>query len=141
MGAGAPYGNKNAEKWTFRNAVVFFNEAIELSMEKDYEQKGSPYKYDFIGELARDMGLYKSIFTELVKKFPVLKRLHNQIIETLEANCFCNSKKGNIKEATAIVNLKSNHHWTDRADITTYDEKIEGINYLLPNENNHKTDT
>ena len=32
----------------------------------------------------------------------------------LEAKCFKHAKKGIIKEATAIVNLKSNYKWTDR---------------------------
>jgi hypothetical protein len=40
--------------------------------------------------------------------------MHEKIISNCETNCFSNSKKGNIREATAIVNLKSNHGWTDR---------------------------
>ena len=32
----------------------------------------------------------------------------------MERNCYSNTKKGIIKEATGIVNLKSNHKWTDR---------------------------
>ena len=101
----APYGNRNAEKWTFKKAIQLFNEAIELSLKKEihYLRDGKKtikiegYKYDFIGEIARDLELYKSIFTELKKKFPILKRKHKRLIETLEANCFCNAKKGNIK--------------------------------------------
>lgn len=122
MGAGAPYGNKNAEKWTFENSLEIFEKAIELANETEtiYHDKepsliiGKKYKFDFIGEVARELGYYKSLFTELKDKFEDLKHLHTQLVETLEANCFCNSKNGIIKEATAIVNLKSNHNWTDR---------------------------
>lgn len=120
----APIGNKNAEKWTLEVAEKLFIDAIELANQKEDTEMHSgsvnwiqtQYKFDFIGEVARELKLYKSIFTELVNKFPQLKPLHLQLIETLEANCFCNAKKGNIKEASAIMNLKSNHHWTDRAE-------------------------
>ena len=123
MTAGAPHGNKNAEKWTIENSIAIFNDAIELAnltetiilKKGEYTTEVEQYKFDFIGEVARELGYYKSLFTELVNKFPKqLKPLHTQLVETLEANCFCNSKKGAIKEATAIVNLKSNHKWTDR---------------------------
>lgn len=122
MTAGAPYGNRNAEKWNIKKAIQLFYDAIELSNKKDKIQlkqgdklqEFEGYKFDFIGEVARELGTHKSIFTNLVDKFPPLKRYHNQLIENLEANCFCNTKKGMIREATGIVNLKSNHRWTDR---------------------------
>jgi hypothetical protein len=133
MPAGAPYGNKNAEKWKIRNALQLFYDAIELSNKEeklqlkqgDKLQELTGYKFDFIGEVARELGTYKSIFTELIKKFPGLKKYHNQLIENLEANCFCNTKKGMIREATGIVNLKSNHKWKDRVDNTTDDKPIK----------------
>ena len=124
MGAGPPIGNKNAEKWTLEESTNIFLKAIEyanireeIKITKDGIQSIRPeYKYDFIGEVARDLGYYKELFTNLVNKFPELQTLHNQLVSTLEANCFYNSKKGNIREATAIVNLKSNHGWTDRTE-------------------------
>lgn len=124
MKAGAPKGNKNAEKWTKENAEKLFIQAIELSNEIETQvlKKGEytitvdVYKYDFIGEVARELKLYKSVFTYLKDTFPELEDYHTQLVETLEANCFCNSKKGAIKEATAIMNLKSNHKWTDRLE-------------------------
>lgn len=144
MPAGPPYGNKNAEKWIIEEAETFFNKAIALANKKEivklkkgeYTIEVEQYKYDFIGEVARELKSYKSIFTDLKNKFPELQYAHIQLIETLEANCFWNSKRGAIKEATAIVNLKSNHKWTDRADLTTNDEKISGINYIVPDANN-----
>lgn len=121
MGAGPPKGNKNAEKWTFEKATALFVHALDFANTQD---KTGQYKYDFIGEVARDLGYYKSLFTELRKKFPELKAFHRELIETLEANCFCNSKKGFIREATAIVNLKSNHKWKDRQDLTSKGQKV-----------------
>lgn len=133
MGAGAPYGNRNAEKWNFKKAIKLFKEAIEMTtiIEKTFLKQGDKvievyaYKYDFIGEVARDLGTFKEIFSHLTKRFSSLSRLHNQLVSNLESNCYYNGKKGNIKEASAIMNLKSNHRWTDRLDNTSKDTKIE----------------
>jgi hypothetical protein len=101
----APKNNKNAEKWTLEDAEKFMNECIKLSENESY---------DFIGEVAFDKKQDKGVFDYLVNKFPELERLKERIKCNCEVNCFRNSKKGKIKEATAIVNLKSNHGWTDR---------------------------
>jgi len=122
---GAPYGNKNAEKWTFKKAISLYNDAIELSNQKETEiitdKNGNitntveVYKFDFIGEIAGELGTYHQMMTQhLPKRFPVIERLINQLNNNLERNCYINTKKGYIKEATGIVNLKSNWKWTDR---------------------------
>lgn len=138
--AGAPFGNRNAEKWTFRKSIELFNKAIEMANEKSYQQipvsggmpikKEQGFKYDFIGEIASELGLYKEIFTNLVNRFPSLKKKHNLLITKLESNCYYNGKNGNIKEASSIMNLKSNHGWTDRKDITTKGKKISEKNNI-----------
>lgn len=112
MGAGAPKENTNAEKWTIEQANELFDKALDLSLQKEY---------DFIGEVARDLGTYREIFTYLVDKFPQLKESHKLILSNLEANCFSHTKKGDINTAVGIVNLKSNYNWTDRqqTDVTT----------------------
>jgi len=120
----APIKNTNAEKWTLEEANNFFDLAIELVTEYDLEK--DTYKYDFIGEVARQLESYKEVFTYLKDKYPnELKEAHKRLISTLEANCFYNSKKGKINTAIGIVNLKSNHGWTDRNDITTKDKEIQ----------------
>jgi len=132
-------GNKNAEKWTlelseklFKDAIVLANQKETVTLKKgEYSYDYECYQFDFIGEVAREMKLYKSIFTEIVEKFPQLKHFHTQLVETLEANCFCNSKKGAIKEATAIVNLKANHYWKDRYDNTSGDKPIESNTIIV----------
>lgn len=110
MPAGAPYGNKNAEKWSFKKAIKLFKDAIELCDEKDDDA----YKFDFIGEIARELGTFHEIFEHLSKRFPSLKRLKNQLDTKIQSNCYSNTKRGKIREATGIVNLKSNWGWTDR---------------------------
>ena len=106
---GAKKGNKNAEVWTLKEAQELFDKALELSTQDDY---------DFIGEIARDLGTYRDVFTYLVSKFSELEDLYSRILSNLEANCFSHIKKGKIKEASGIMNLKSNFKWTDRQDHT-----------------------
>jgi hypothetical protein len=124
MTAGAPFGNTNAEKWTHEVADVFFETALALAETK--EEAGNPM-YDFIGELASDMGYHKQIFAELAEKFDDLQAKRTRLLSRIEANCFRNTKKGKIKEATGIVNLKSNYGWRDRSDITTNDKDLTNI--------------
>lgn len=121
----APYGNKNAEKWTFKKSVRLFNDAIKITNEKESikvnGQNIQSYKFDFIGEIAAELGTFKLIFEHLTKRFPILKRLNNQLHTNIERNCYFNGKKGAIKEASSIMNLKSNFKWTDRRDNTSSD--------------------
>jgi len=109
--------NKNAEKWTEQEALILFHNAISLT-------KGDS-NYDFIGEVAKELNTYREIFTYLNNKFEVCKPLHNQLISNIESNCFSHGKKGEINTAMAIVNLKSNHGWTDRVDTTSKDKEIK----------------
>jgi hypothetical protein len=103
--------NKNAEKWSEEDAIVFMSKAIELSNDKIK-------KYDFIGEIARDMGSYRDIFTYLKDKFKSCKVLYNILSSNLEANCFSHGKSGDIVPAMAIMNLKANYKWSDRVETT-----------------------
>lgn len=117
--AGAPEDNDNAQKWSLEKAKALFSKAIVLSNQKD----GKIYTYDFIGEVARELETYHDVFTYLSKTYKELEDSYKQLKRNLEANCFSNTKKGNIREAIGIVNLKSNYKWTDRIDQTTKGEK------------------
>ena len=130
----APYGNRNAEKWTFRKAVKLYNDAIKLcdKTETIVVTKGAEirkiegYKFDFIGEIAAELGTYHDLITrDLPSRFKVLQRRKNQLVRNLERNCYSNTKKGFIREATGLVNLKSNHKWTDRIDNTSGDKPLD----------------
>ena len=107
--------NKNAEKWDIETATALLTDALELSYQK---------KYDFIGEIAQKFRIDKGTFDYIIDKFPELKSIKTHILANCETNCFRNSKKGKINIAVGIVNLKSNHGWTDRLDTTTKDKPL-----------------
>lgn len=114
---GAPIGNNNAEIWSIESATELFDKAIELSKSSDY---------DFIGEVAKDLDTTRFTFRYLSEKYPTLKRKLEVVFSNCEANCFANGKKGNITPSLSIMNLKSNHGWTDRAETTTQTVNYDG---------------
>ena len=124
--AGAPKGNTNAEKYDLDTSIQMFEDAIDMTNQKEpVKVQGvefEAYKYDFIGEIAGELNTFKDIFNYLLSRFkPELTELNNQLHTNIERNCYWNGKKGAIKEASAIMNLKSNHRWTDRRDQTSSD--------------------
>lgn len=98
-------GNQYDEHWTIERAKEFMEEAVKLSNSKEF---------DFIGEVAKEQGSYKEVYNYLVDKFPELNNLLKQIKSNCECNCFYNGKMGKIVPSLSIMNLKSNHGWTDR---------------------------
>ena len=131
--------NLNAEKYSLERATELFIKAIDKTDEEEerINDKGikfSTKKYDFIGEIAADLKVNKNTFNELVKKFPTLQSLYVEIHQRIEQNCFGNAKKGFIKEATAIVNLKSNYKWTDRTqiDLSAEQKKLQDLFPEIP---------
>lgn len=123
----APQNNKNAEKWTYKEAKDFMEKAVSLSYSKEY---------DYIGEVAKDLKTYHEVFDYLSNKFKDLKRLKNLIISNCEVNCFSNAKKGDIVASVAIMNLKSNHKWTDRnqTDLNVNTLPTLKVEYVTPDE-------
>jgi len=120
--------NLNAEVWDFEKAKEFMLKCLELTKQKTEFKVGERtmqcYEYHFIGEVATELDEYSDLPLYISKKFIELKPIYNKIKSRLEANCFSDSKKGIIKEATAIMNLKANYGWTDRVDTTTKGENI-----------------
>ena len=116
--AGVSENNKNAEKWTFEEAEKLFQQAVELSFNEGY---------DFIGEVAKKLNTYIDVFDYLTDKFPELEKYKKQLKRNCEVNCFSNGKNGNIVPSLAIMNLKSNHGWTDRVEQKN-ETNITGIN-------------
>ena len=110
MGAGAPKGNKNAETWTFEEATDLFNRCLETAKDKSLDCN------DFIGEVAQENNTTLSALDYLKNKYPELESIYTDIKQSCEANCFRNGKKGTIVPSLAIMNLKSNHGWTDRVE-------------------------
>ncbi len=132
---GAPDGNTNAEKWTFEKSKELLEKALELSDRKyAYKKVGKKkiwgYEFDFIGEIACELGTYhQNITRHIPSRHKELQVLVNQLIAKMERNCYANTKRGLIKEGTGIVNLKSNHHWTDRHD---HNVKSRNLNADVP---------
>jgi hypothetical protein len=110
---GAPENNKNAEKWDLKEAKQLFNNCIKTAKDKNNTEN------DFIGEVAQANGSYLTQLDYLKDKFPELNRKYQEIKSYCEANCFRNGKRGDIVASLAIMNLKSNHGWTDRVDNTS----------------------
>jgi len=129
----APKGNTNAEKWSLEASTKLLKDMTDAINRKEYYLIGSGvninkvegYEFDFIGELACEFGVYHHLITrDIPNRFPELKQDVKYIISTLERNCYSNTKKGIINTAVGIVNLKSNHKWTDRLDQTSQGNEL-----------------
>jgi hypothetical protein len=118
-------GNQYNEHWTLEQSEAFLNEAVKKS-----EENG----FDFIGEVAKELGSYVDVFDYIVDKFPTLKHLKQRIKRNCETNCFSSGKKGDIVPSLAIMNLKSNHGWTDRVDNTTQGKAITSVTRTIVDE-------
>jgi hypothetical protein len=114
-------GNTSAEIWTLEEAEKLFDEALSIVKRKiSYNVNGKNvdgYEFDFMGELVDELDVYRELITKhLPNRFTILKPKLDSIISKLETNCYSNTKKGIINTAAGIVNLKSNHKWTDRTE-------------------------
>lgn len=117
--ANSQIGNTNAVKWTYEKAEELFLKALELSKSREY---------DFIGEIAKELDSYKHVFTYLIEEHKDLKPIYDKIVCNCESNCFYNTKKGKINVAVGIVNLKSNHKWTDRSETINTNTNNHNLN-------------
>jgi hypothetical protein len=131
---GAPFGNKNAQIWTLEKASELLDKALKLADEKELIEKivgkevihFEAYKYDFIGEISCELDVYRDLITrDIPIQHPELKNTVNKLVNKLERNCYSNVKKENINVAVGIVNLKSNHGWTDRQHIEQKQTNID----------------
>lgn len=129
MGAGPPKENKNAEKWNLENATLLFNDCLAMSQDKTNTEN------DFLGEIAQEFKTSLSTLDYLKTKFPELETIYKEMKSNCEANCFRNGKKGKIVPSLAIMNLKSNHNWTDR---TSQDVNVKGAIQYTPEDREKK---
>lgn len=125
---GAPKGNKNAEEWTLEKALVLFDLIMKKLNEKTtYMVNGKRvegYLCHYLGEATDEADTTIDVVKYLRVKF-TLESEYNRLKSKSERNCFTDTKKGIINTAVGIVNLKSNHGWTDRMDQTTKGEKTQ----------------
>jgi hypothetical protein len=125
----ANLGNNNAEIWTLETSKELFEKSIALAKKKNH---------DFIGEVAIELDEYIEVYDYLADKFPELNKLYNKLKRTCEANCFSNGKNGKIVPSLAIMNLKSNHGWTDRVQTENKTENV--VIELTPEERQKRID-
>lgn len=118
-------GNNNAEKYTENDAIDFILNAIAIA---------ESFSYDFIGEVADHQGVDRILYNYLSKKFKTVEILVNRLKGKCETNCFKHAKKGDIVASLAIINLKSNHNWTDRVsqntDVTSGGQPLQMNNLI-----------
>lgn len=124
---GAPKDNRNAETWTLKEAnYVFEQVSLMLNNREFYAVAGlDGYSCHFLGEAC-------SLANTTIDKLKYardkynLKGWYQELKRKSESNCFTDTKKGIINTGAGIMNLKSNHGWTDRVqqDNTTKGEKI-----------------
>lgn len=107
-GPGAPYGNQNALKWDYEASVKLFDDMLEESYTG----------VDFLGTLQRKFKITRNVITLILDRYPDLKETWDLVKESVESNCYENAKKAK-GQAIYIINLKSNHKWTDRIQTDT----------------------
>jgi hypothetical protein len=130
--AGAPIENTNAEKWTLEEAKALFESCLVTAKDKKLDCN------DFMGEVAQENGTYLTQLDYLKDKFPELNKTYRAIKNHCESNCFRNGKKGKIVASLAIMNLKSNHGWTDRVDNTSKGKEITSVTRTIVDESENK---
>ena len=126
--------NKNAETWTFEDAEKLFNNCLVTAKDKTLDCN------DFIGEVAQENDTTLWQLDYLKEKYPILENVYRQIKSNCESNCFANGKKNKIVPSLAIMNLKSNHGWTDRVESTNnnnnINQEVTPISFVKSNDKN-----
>jgi hypothetical protein len=87
-------------------------------MALNYHQDDQRHLYVFL--------YLKNTFTECENSYKALQ-------SRCESNCFSDTKKGIIREATGIFNLKANHKWSERTeiDMTSGGDKITQPQWII----------
>ena len=135
-GKPAPKGNKYAEKWTEEAARELFKLVYsKLEEETYYNVNGknvSGYLCHFLGEACDEAKTTIDIIRYLRDKYG-FSADYERLKRKSERNSFTDTKRGIINTAAGIINLKSNHSWTDRLqqDVTTQGDKIEARQIIV----------
>jgi len=104
---GAPKNNNNAEKWNEKNSKALLDNALDLSYDE---------KYSWIGSIWRELVVAPSTIQYLTEKFPELKITLELVKNNCAHNCFVNAQDKGKHNQAFILNLKSNHGWTERVE-------------------------
>jgi hypothetical protein len=120
-------GNKNAEKWTVKEARKLANKALDAVDDETF----------FISSIAEKCETYRDLFAYLMDKFNddkvvfrTLKRMYNKC----ESILWERASQGEIDRTIAIFALKSLHGLMETSkqeiDHTTDGESINPINWV-----------
>ena len=120
-------GNKNAEKWTVKEARKLANKALDAVDDETF----------FISSIAEKCETYRDLFAYLMDKFNddevvfrTLKRMYNKC----ESILWERASQGKIDRTIAIFALKSLHGLMETSkqeiDHTTDGESINPINWV-----------
>lgn len=131
--AGAPKGNKNAEKWTQKTVSDKLAEMNALSINGNYFT---------IGKLCLDSGINPHTWSEWGHKFKdnkIVSTAKKEIERICEANLSHKALNGDLNATMAIFTLKNKHGWEDKRKNETSGPnggpvKIEGYTLITPNE-------
>ena len=106
-------GNSYALKWTEEKV----NEKISLM---ESRLKEEPAKFNFLGTILVDLGLYAGIWAHWKKKFKDNESITNRmkVIDSFfEAKIVEGGITGKLNPTLVIFSLKNNHGWKDKKEI------------------------
>lgn len=116
MTAGAPIGNKNAEKWTEKKALKLGNDLIDWLNAKDEEgeDKGNIFFKEF---LVIENDLYQEIIDYLCEKYKLFFNLIKRAKAIQETKLVKFGLADRLQTTMAIFVLKNHHDYKDRKEI------------------------
>ena len=120
-------GNKNAEKWTVKEARKLANKALDAVDDETF----------FISSIAEKCETYRDLFAYLMDKFnddEVVFRTLKRVYNKCESILWERASQGEIDRTIAIFALKSLHGLMETSkqeiDHTTDGESINPINWV-----------
>lgn len=116
-------GNTNTTIYSEDDCNKILDTCIEMSKQKE-PTDDSVYKFDFIGTILSEVGLYYRLLDEFIERYPYLKAKYSMLKQQMEINCYENSKRNKINPTIGLANLRANHKWTDRQDMTSGDKPL-----------------
>lgn len=127
-------GNTNPQIYSFEEVRGLLLTGIELAKNtKITNSKGVEYpKFDFLGEVFSELNTYYEEVAGMIRNHDnekgELKALYRRLKRQLETNCYLNGKNNKINVSMSILNLKSNHKWQDRVDVTSKNKQLNKDN-------------
>jgi hypothetical protein len=120
---GGQPGNKNAEKWTEKEAIKFGNELIEWLSKENTNI--------FYRRFCHQRNLYHTAIAYLCDKFNSFSNIIKKAKEMQEYKINDLAIRGKLNTAYSCFFMKNKHSYKDRTDITTNDESLTSVTLKL----------